>query len=99
MALASYGSPVHADAFREIVHRLDDGRYRVDTPDLVSRLGPPRKRGDPVTQREFDIARSAQLVLEETVLDAAAWLRRATGLRNLAMAGGVALNCVLNARI
>jgi carbamoyltransferase len=99
MALASYGTPAYAQVFREIVHSLGEGRYRVHTPDLVRRLGPPRKRGDPVTQRELDIARSAQLVLEETVIDMAAWLRRATQLPNLAMAGGVALNCVMNARI
>jgi carbamoyltransferase len=99
MALASYGTPAYAHVFREIVHSLGEGRYRVDAPDLVRRLGPPRKRGDPMTQREFDIARSAQLVLEETVIDMVAWLRRATQLPNLAMAGGVALNCVMNARI
>ncbi|WP_302184478.1 carbamoyltransferase N-terminal domain-containing protein, partial [Salmonella enterica] len=47
----------------------------------------------------FDIARSLQQVLEETVLTMSQWLHQATGASNLAMAGGVALNCVMNARI
>lgn len=49
--------------------------------------------------RHFDIARSLQQVLEETVLTMSQWLHQATGASNLAMAGGVALNCVMNARI
>jgi carbamoyltransferase len=52
-----------------------------------------------MTQRDFDIARSLQMVLEETVLSMAQWLHRQTGMTQLAMAGGVALNCVLNAHI
>jgi carbamoyltransferase len=99
MALASYGEPRYAAVFRDIVQCVGDGRYRVEPADLVRRLGPPRKRGSPMTQRDFDVARSAQVVLEETVLDVVAWLRRTTGLPSLAMAGGVALNCVMNARI
>jgi carbamoyltransferase len=99
MALASYGEPRYAPLFREIVRSVGDGRYRIEPADLVRRLGPPRRRGSPMTERDFDIARSAQVVLEETVLDVVGWLRQATGLPALAMAGGVALNCVLNARI
>ncbi|MGZ6056192.1 MAG: carbamoyltransferase family protein, partial [Isosphaeraceae bacterium] len=49
--------------------------------------------------RHFDIARSLQVVLEETVLDLARWLHITSGRRNLCMAGGVALNCVMNARL
>jgi len=62
-------------------------------------LGEPRTRGGEIEQRHFDIARSLQLVLEESALSLAAWVRQISGSENLAMAGGVALNCVMNARI
>lgn len=50
-------------------------------------------------QVHFDIAASLQQVLEETVLKLAAWLREASGSPRLAMAGGVALNCVMNSQV
>ncbi len=96
MALASYGKPEYVDVFRDIVRFHRDGIYTVEAPRLVERFGPPRERGAPLDQRHFDIAHSLQRVLEETVLQLAAWLHRQTGLRNLSMAGGVALNCVMN---
>ncbi|MDB5808676.1 MAG: Carbamoyltransferase [Betaproteobacteria bacterium] len=97
MALASYGEPAHADAFRRILRFQEDGQYRVGELELVKRFGPPRTPGAPMTQRDFDLARSLQLVLEETVLSMAQWLHKQSGMRKLALAGGVALNCVLNA--
>jgi carbamoyltransferase len=99
MALASYGQPAYADQFRDIVRLEGNGRYAVRDPRLVERFGPPRERGGPLDRRHHDIARSLQVVLEETVLDLACWLHRETGARDLCMAGGVALNCVMNARI
>jgi carbamoyltransferase len=99
MALASYGKPVYADVFRQIVKFRNDGSYTVDAPRLVEHFGPARERGGPLNQKHFDIAHSLQLVLEETVLDLARWLHKETGLQRLAMAGGVALNCVMNARV
>jgi len=99
MALASYGEPRYLDQFREIVSITGDGQYRVQPLNLTERFGPARMRGTPLTQRHFDIAHSLQRVLEDTVLDMVHWLHRETGMENLAMAGGVALNCVLNARI
>jgi carbamoyltransferase len=99
MALASFGKPAYVDQFREIVKYRHDGSYTVDAPRLVERFGPPRERGGPLTQHHFDIAHSLQVVLEETALELAKWLHERTGLPNLAMAGGVALNCVMNARL
>jgi carbamoyltransferase len=98
MALASYGEPVFQDLFRKAVNVTQDGRYTID-PSLKESLGQPRGRGAAIEQRHFDIARSLQLVLEESALRLAAWVRRISGCENLAMAGGVALNCVMNARI
>lgn len=99
MALASFGAPRYLDAFREIVRYRGDGHYTVADPHLVERFGPPRERGGPLEQRHFDIAASLQRVLEETVLEMARWLHARTGLTKLCMAGGVALNCVMNAFI
>jgi len=99
MALASYGNPAYIDAFREIVRYRHDGTYTVEAPRLVERFGPTRERGGPLEQRHFDIAHSLQVTLEETVLNLAGWLHVQTGLERLSMAGGVALNCVMNARV
>ncbi len=99
MALASYGRPTLLPALREIVRVGDDGRYTVRRERLAELLGEPRERGAPFEARHHDIAHSLQKVLEETVLAMVDWLQRKTGLRQLAMAGGVALNCVMNARV
>lgn len=99
MALASYGEPAYAAAFEHILAYRGDGVYTIDTSALPELLGPARARGAPFEQRHFDIAHSLQRALERTVLDMVQWLHRQTGLKNLCLAGGVALNCVMNARI
>jgi carbamoyltransferase len=99
MALASYGEPKYVDWFRDVVELTGEGGYVVHPARLVERFGPARLRGEPVGQRHFDIAHSLQSILESTVADLARWLRAETGSRNLCMAGGVALNCVLNGRL
>ncbi len=97
MALASYGEPTCIDAFDEILKVGDDGTYRVEPPEFERRFGPARLRGGPLVQRHFDIARSLQLALERGVVRLATWLHGRTGAERLVMAGGVALNCVMNA--
>jgi carbamoyltransferase len=99
MALASYGEPRYVDEFRRMVHVDDRGNYSVDRVVLGELFGAARLRAGPMEQRHFDIAHSLQKVLEETVLRMATWLHRETRLANLCMAGGVALNCVMNARV
>ncbi len=99
MALASYGKPTHVDWFRDVVELTGEGGYVVHPARFEDRFGPQRARGAPLTQDHFDIAHSLQAVLEESVVELARWLRAATGSRNLCMAGGVALNCVLNGRL
>jgi carbamoyltransferase len=98
MALASYGEPRYLEEFRRAVRLEGDGRYRVDGPDL-DRLGPPRERGAALERRHRDIARSLQAVTEELTLGLTRWLHARTGQACLCMAGGVALNCVMNARL
>jgi carbamoyltransferase len=99
MALASFGVPRYLDDFRAIIQVGADGHYTIQPPQLVERFGPPRLRGGPLEQRHFDIARSLQAALEETVLQLVRWLYEVTGENNLCLAGGVALNCVMNARL
>lgn len=69
------------------------------SPKFLARFGPPRKAGEPVTPHHANIAASAQRVLEEAVLRLATWLHKKTGMRDLCLAGGVALNCSMNGRL
>ncbi|MGE8687695.1 MAG: carbamoyltransferase [Achromobacter sp.] len=99
MALASYGKPEFRAEFRDILRLEEDGGYSLHPARLAERFGPPRRRGTPFEDRHKHIASSLQYVLEETALHMAQWLHDKTGAPNLSMAGGVALNCVMNARI
>jgi carbamoyltransferase len=114
MGLAAYGRPTYVDQMRELVRLLPHGRYELDlswfrhhatgkhqmSATFLDRFGPPRPRTrDPVSQHYADIAYGLQVTLEEVGLHVARWLQTATGERNLATAGGVALNSVMNGRI
>ena len=99
MALASYGKPRFLAEFRQSIHVGPEGQYTIDPPRLEERFGPSRQRGGPLEQRHYDIAHSLQVALEETVLELSKWLHKVTAAENLCMAGGVALNCVMNARV
>lgn len=99
MALASYGKPVYLEDFRSIIHVQDNGQYTIDEFDPQQWWGPGRTKEDPFEQLHHDIAHSLQKALEETVLKLANWLYQETQSDNLCMAGGVALNCVMNAVI
>ncbi len=99
MALASFGSPSFIESFRAAIHIGAGGDYEIDARRLWNELGPQRLPGEPLLQRHYDVARSLQTALEETVLHIVGWLYRETGMESLCMAGGVALNCVLNSCI
>src|SRR4029079_8633387 len=114
MGLAPYGKPVHFDRImKEMVHLNEDGSFKLDmkyfsydygltmTNGLFSEFfgGPPRKAETWMAEREFDIAASVQKVCEEIVLKMVNYIHKETGLTNLCMAGGVALNCVANGRV
>ena len=99
MALASFGQPEYLSQMREIVRLDGEGGYRIEPARLRERFGPPRQRGAPFDTHHKNLASSLQYVLEETTLHMARWLHGQTGARHLAMAGGVALNCVMNARL
>lgn len=99
MALASFGKPVYLDYFNEILQYLGDGQYCLNPFNLKETFGTPRKKSEPFTQFHYDLAHSLQIVLEQTALKLVNWLHEKAGSENLCMSGGVALNCVMNARI
>lgn len=99
MAMAALGTPKYVDVLREHLVVERDGQYRNLPLDLVARFGPARVPGSQMSEIYLDIAASLQDVLEETALQLAVWLRERTGEDRLAMAGGVALNCVMNSRL
>jgi carbamoyltransferase len=98
MALASYGRPRHLELFRRLV-RVEGHGALVTEPVPWPQLA-PRGAGDgSLDPVHADLASSVQTRLEEVLLDLARWLHARTGERALTMAGGVALNCVANARL
>jgi carbamoyltransferase len=99
MALASFGKPRYVESFRDLIRLGPAGQYTIGPPRLEERFGPARERGGPLEQRHYDIAHSLQVVLEEVALELARWLHRESGCDDLCLAGGVALNCVMNARL
>ncbi len=99
MALASFGQPTYLNEFRSLIHLKGDGQYTIDPLRLDERFGPPRSKGGPLEQRHYDIAHSLQIALEETALQLVEWFYEQSRIDTLCMAGGVALNCVLNARL
>ncbi len=114
MGLAPYGEPKYVDLiYRELVNLREDGSFTLNqkyfeyltgltmTNGAFSQLfgGPPRVPESKLTQREMDLAKSVQVVCEEIMLRMARTAHRETGLENLCLAGGVALNCVANGRV
>ncbi|MGE5450751.1 MAG: carbamoyltransferase [Acidobacteriota bacterium] len=99
MALAALGQHTFCKELKQHLRMLGEGQYELDPIDMTALFGPPRQKNEPLEQHHLDLAASLQSVLEDTVLELATWLREATGERYLAMAGGVALNCVMNARL
>ncbi|NUR79413.1 MAG: carbamoyltransferase [Dermatophilaceae bacterium] len=98
MALASYGTPQFADELRRAVTASGDGGFRTE-PVEWGALAKRRAADDPWTQEHADLAASVQHRLEEVLLELVRWLHDRTGSRRLALAGGVALNCVANSRL
>jgi carbamoyltransferase len=105
MALAAYGVPTAVGDLRDLVTLRADGSVWVAPFDwewFAPRV--PRLEAAEMDEAEWvgthaDLAASVQLRVEELLLEMAEWLHRRTGERRLAMAGGVALNCVANARL
>ena len=99
MALASSGGHQFDREFEDFVTVGEEGLYVVSEESLSERFGPPRGAGEPLESRHYDLAASLQRSTERTALSLAQTLKQKTGMTNLCMAGGVALNCVMNSRI
>ena len=114
MGLAPYGEPRFAKLIREhLIDVKADGSFRLNlkyfeyctgltmTNAAFDALlgGPPRLAEQPITQRHMDLAASIQAVTEEVLLALTRDVAQKTGMRNLCLAGGVALNCVANGKI
>lgn len=114
MGLAAYGKPTYVDAFRDLIRLLPEGRYQVDMSyfdydsyglaqpfkqKFFDRFGPPRDPQEPLTEHHKDLAFGLQALAEEVILHIARAIRKQFPSPNLVLTGGVALNCVANARI
>jgi len=114
MGLAPYGEPRYVQTILDhLIDLKEDGSFRLDQSYFNYAIGltmtnakfdelfgaPPRKPEDLFDQRHMDLAASVQAVTEEIVLRLTRSLAKETGIRNLCLAGGVALNCVANGKI
>jgi carbamoyltransferase len=114
MGLAPYGEPKFATLIKDnLIDIKEDGSFSLNmsyfdyctgltmTNEKFDTLfgGPPRKKEATLTQREMDLAASIQVVVEEVVLKLAKGVAAITGEKNLCLAGGVALNCVVNGKL
>ncbi len=114
MGLAPYGKPKYVDLIlKNMVDIREDGSLWLDmsyfnycqgltmtSEKFHELLGwPPRKPESQITQKEMDLGASIQVICEEVVLRCARHAHALTGMENLVMAGGVALNCVANGRL
>ena len=114
MGLAPYGKPIYVDKIKgNLIDIKNDGTFRLDMRyfkyhrgfrmtgqkfhKLFGRL--PRKGETELDQFHMDLAASIQSVTEEIVLKLAKSLREETGIKNICLAGGVALNCVANGKL
>ena len=114
MGLAPYGEPIYVKKIKDkIINISDDGTFRLDmsyfkyhrgfkmTSKKFHRLfgSQPRKSESELTKFHMDLAASVQNVTEEIVIKIARSLKKETGINNLCLAGGVALNCVANGKL
>lgn len=114
MALAALGKPTYKDKFKDIIRLLPGGRIEVNKSFIkynthgfiapwqakfYETFGPARKSGEKLTEHHFDLAWALQHWTEEALLHIVRELYRQNKCKNLVISGGVALNCVANARI
>ena len=114
MGLSPYGKPKFVNKiYDNLLELKEDGSFRLNleyfdyctgltmTNNKFNQLfgGPCRKEGETITQKHMDIAASIQKVIEEVVLKISSYLAKQTKIKNLCLAGGVALNCVANGKL
>ena len=114
MGLAPYGEPKYTNLIKDnLIDIKEDGSFHLDmsffdyctnlkmTNEKFNKLfdAPPRRPEGRLTQKEMDIASSIQSVTEDIVLKLARGIKKSSGLNNLCLSGGVALNCVANGKL
>ena len=114
MGLAPYGNPIYEDKVKQLIDLKEDGTFRLDQKYFNYATGltmtnekfnnlfgqkPRNSKKEKITQFHMDIAASIQKVTEEIMIKLAKSIREEYGIKNLCLAGGVALNCVANGKI
>ena len=114
MGLAPYGNPIYEDKIKKLIDIKEDGTFRLDQKYFNYATGltmtnekfndlfgnkPRNPQKEQITQFHMDIAASIQIVTEEIMINLAKSIREEYGIKNLCLAGGVALNCVANGKI
>ena len=114
MGLAPYGNPIYEDKVKQLLDLKEDGTFRLDQKYFNYATGltmtnkkfnnlfgqkPRNPQNEKITQFQMDIAASIQKVTEEIMINLAKSIREEYGIKNLCLAGGVALNCVANGKI
>ena len=114
MGLAPYGNPIYQDKVKKLIDLKADGTFRLDQKYFNYATGltmtnekfndlfgqkPRDPKNEKLTQFHMDIAASIQKVTEKVMISLAKSIRKEYGIKNLCLAGGVALNCVANGKI
>jgi len=114
MGLAPYGNPIYQDKVKQLIDLKDDGTFRLNQKYFNYATGltmtnkrfnnlfgrkPRDSKNEKITQFHMDIAASIQKVTEDVMISLAKSIRQEYGIKNLCLAGGVALNCVANGKI
>ena len=114
MGLAPYGDPKYIQKIKDnLVEIKDDGSFHLDmsffkfhrgfrmTSSKFNKLfgSSPRQNNEDLTQFHMDLAASIQVITEEILIKISKSLRKETGLKNICLSGGVALNCVANGKL
>ena len=114
MGLAPYGNPIYESKIKKLIDIKDDGTFRLDQKYFNYATGltmtnenfnnlfgkkPRNSQNEKITQFHMDIAASIQKVTEEIMINLAKSIKKEYSIKNLCLAGGVALNCVANGKI
>ncbi len=114
MGLAPYGNPIYEEKIKKLIDIKEDGTFRLDqkyfnyatgltmTNDKFNDLfgkKPRDPKNEKISQFHMDVAASIQKVTEEIMIKLAKSVRKEYNIKNLCLAGGVALNCVANGKI
>jgi carbamoyltransferase len=114
MGLAPYGNPIYKDKIKQLIDIKEDGTFRLDQKYFNYATGltmtnnnfhnlfgqkPRNPKNEKLTQFHMDIASSIQKITEDIMIKLLKAIRKEYGVKNLCLAGGVALNCVANGKI